>query len=274
MDVISAIIVDDEPLAREGLCVRMQDAKDFRILAKCGDGQQAIRAIREHRPDVVFMDIEMPGLSGLELVTSLQAEQATMPEVVFVTAFDNFALQAFEQQAFDYLLKPVSDERLEACLQKIRQARRANRALDERQQLDSLLGRKTGKSLDGFLQTLEQSTQPGMQELQQTLSIKCGSEWIRTALADILWIEAAGDYLCIYTQSGNHIARKTLKQMESELDARQFLRVNRATIVNLSHISRLTPNSNGEYLAQLASGQQIKVSRRYKFRLDELKSSR
>ena len=271
METISAIIIDDEPLAREGLNIRMQQMRDFEVVAQCADGLEALKTILATPPDVIFVDIEMPGLNGLELVEALHQQAVTQPKIVFVTAFKEFALEAFDYHAFDYLLKPYSEERLSACLNKLRAAYHQQQACHQQDRLDELLSRKTGKSLDGFLHSLEQSSQTGMDDLQQTISLKSGNEWLRVKLNSILWIEAAGDYMCVHTQEGTHIIRKTLKQFEKELDKNRFPRINRSAIVNMNRVTRLTPNSNGEYIAQLTSGDQVKVSRKYKFKLDELK---
>ena len=265
---ISAIIVDDEPLAREGLSLRMQGQEDFCVLAQCADGNEALASILSHQPDVVFLDIEMPGLSGIELINALNEQIEQPPKVVFVTAYQDFAVKAFDCHAFDYLLKPYTDERLYSCLDKLRSAHQEHKALALQDRLGQLLGRKTGKSLDGFIDSLER--QEGLTDMQQMISLKSGSEWIRVNLDTILWIEAAGDYMYVHTEEGNHIIRKTLKQFEQELDVQRFPRVNRSVIVNLSKITKLTPNSNGEYFAMLSSGDEVKISRKYKFKLDEL----
>ena len=265
---ISAIIVDDEPLAREGLSLRMQGQKDFCVLAQCGDGNEALESIISHRPDVVFLDIEMPGLNGMEIIDELNRQSLEPPKVVFVTAYQDFAVKAFDCQAFDYLLKPYTDERLYSCLNKLRSAHVEHQALAKQNKLGQLLGRKTGKSLDGFIDSLEK--QDGLEDVQQHISLKSGSEWVRVKLENILWIEAAGDYMYVHTEEGNHIIRKTLKQFEQELHCHQFPRVNRSVIVNIAKITKLTPNSNGEYFAMLNSGDEVKISRKYKFKLDEL----
>lgn len=270
MEQISAIIIDDEPLAREGLNIRMRSAKDFVVIGQCANGKEAFSRIMASPPDVIFVDVEMPGLNGIELVEALHKQRIELPIIVFVTAFKEFALDAFEQHAFDYLLKPYSDDRLQSCLEKLRDAYQEKHALNKQRRLDHLLSYKTGKSLDGFIQTLEHSAQTSIADLQQTMSIKSGSEWLRLKLDTINLVEAAGDYLCIYTDESNHIVRKTLKQLETELDANWFVRVNRSVIVNRQKIVKLTPNSNGEYYAHMAEGQTIKVSRRYKYKLDEL----
>lgn len=270
MGSISAIIIDDESLAREGLNVRLQELRDFKVVAKCANGVEALAAIKAQQPDVIFVDIEMPGLNGMELVKAMQSESITLPKVVFVTAFKEFALDAFSFQAFDYLLKPVSEERFIDCANKLRTSQKDEVALDQQSKLDALLTRKTGKSLNGFLQTLEQTQHAAMEELQDTISLKSGNEWLRIELASILWIEAAGDYMCVHTENDTHIIRTTLKQLEQELDRERFPRINRSAIVNLTKVVKLSPNSNGEYIAALNTGATVKVTRKYKFKLDEL----
>lgn len=271
MEQISAIIVDDEQLARQGLSARMSQSNDFKVIAEYSNGKDALQGIVSAQPDVVFVDIEMPGLNGIELAEAVHQQPIECPKIVFVTAYRDYALDAFDCHAFDYLLKPYSEERLDDCLRKLREAYEEHSALHRQQELDQLLYRKTGKSLDGFVATLEQSRQTGLDDLQQHISLKSGNEWLRVKLDEILWIEAAGDYMCVHTLDNTHIVRKTLRQFEQELDPLRFPRVNRSSIVNLTKVVKLSPNSNGEYLAQLNSGQAVKVSRKYKLKLDELR---
>lgn len=268
---LNVIIVDDEPLAREGLGLRLANDVRFKVVAKYPSATQALQAIKEFQPDVVFLDIEMPGLSGLELAEKLILLDTHQPKVVFVTAFREFALNAFESQASDYLLKPFSDQRLAACLDKLVDSFLTSGLAQQHQKLDQLLNRKTGNSISGFMRNLDVTPCGSLSELQQTVSMKSGSEWIRVKLEHIVWIEAAGDYMCVHTNDGTHIIRKTLKQLEQELDASLFPRVNRSAMINLNRLTKLTPNSNGEYIAQLNTGDSIKVSRKYKFKLDELR---
>jgi len=270
---LTAIIVDDERLAREGLMLRLVDDPRIVVVAQCPSANHALDAIEEFQPDIAFMDIEMPGLSGLELVEQWSKNTTPMPKVVFVTAFREFALNAFEFQAFDYLLKPISDDRLESCLGKLINSFFDSDVVLQHLKLDELLSRKTGNSIDGFIRNLEVTSGGSMSDLQRSVSMKSGSEWIRVKLDDISWIEAAGDYMCVHTLEGTHIIRKTLKQFEQELDPNLFPRVNRSAMINLSKLKRLTPNSNGEYLAQLTSGDSVKVSRKYKFKLEELRKN-
>jgi two-component system LytT family response regulator len=268
---LTAIIVDDERLAREGLMLRLNDDDRFDVVAQCPSAHHALDAIEQFQPDIAFVDIEMPGLSGLELAELLSKNTTPVPKVVFVTAFREFALNAFEFQAFDYLLKPFSDDRLASCLSKLAESFFDSDVVLQHLKLDELLSRKTGNSINAFIRNLEVTSGGSMSELQRTVSMKSGSEWIRVRLDDISWIEAAGDYMCVHTLEGTHIIRKTLKQFEQELDPNLFPRVNRSAMINLSKLKRLTPNSNGEYVAQLTSGESVKVSRKYKFKLEDLR---
>jgi two-component system LytT family response regulator len=269
---LTAIVVDDERLAREGLMLRLNDDARFDVVAQCPSAHHALDAIQQFQPDIAFVDIEMPGLSGIELAELLSKNTTPVPKVVFVTAFREFALNAFEFQAFDYLLKPFSDDRLASCLSKLADSFFDSDVVLQHLKLDELLSRKTGNSINGFIRNLEVTSGGSMSELQRTVSMKSGSEWIRVRLDDISWIEAAGDYMCVHTLEGTHIIRKTLKQFEQELDPNLFPRVNRSAMINLSKLKRLTPNSNGEYVAQLTSGDSVKVSRKYKFKLEELRT--
>ncbi|MGS2721802.1 LytR/AlgR family response regulator transcription factor [Paraglaciecola aestuariivivens] len=269
---LTAIIVDDEPLAREGLMLRLSTDTRFDVVAQCANAQHALKAIEQWQPDIAFIDIEMPGASGIELAADIHALTNNGLKLVFVTAFKEFALNAFEFQAFDYLLKPVSETRLESCLTKLVDTFGTQEAMQQHQKLDELLSRKTGSSLQGLIQNLELSHGGSLQELQHSISLKSGSEWVRMKLADIIWIEAAGDYMCVHTIQGTQIIRKTLKQFEQELNPRLFPRISRSAMINIEQLQKLTPNSNGEYMASLKSGEQIKVSRKYKFKLDELQT--
>ncbi|MCC2616623.1 LytTR family DNA-binding domain-containing protein [Aestuariibacter halophilus] len=271
MEQIAAVVVDDETLAREGLVKRLEEHDDITIVAQCRDGNDALSVLRATTPDVLFVDIEMPGLTGLELVTQLQREKRLPTQIVFVTAYKEFACQAFDCQAFDYLLKPFSEERLAVCLLNLRQARQVMCANQRQQQLESLLTRKTGRGVTHLIQTLDQVDRLDLAELPNTIALKSGNDWLRVPLSSIDWIEAAGDYMCLHTVKGDHIVRVTLKELEHQLDPTLFARVNRSAIINLSRLERLRPNSNGEYLALLSTGDEVKVSRKYKFRLEELR---
>jgi two-component system LytT family response regulator len=269
MNPLRVLVVNDEPLARERLSLHLSSRPNIKIIGCCNNAKNALLVIEHSQPDVIFLDLELPGMSGLELAQQLRA-QDNLTKLIFVSPFRKFALEAFECKAEDYLLKPFSDERLDQCINNVLQACKAGQIMGQYQKLDELLHRKTGSSIENLIHNLEVSTQSQLSECLQVISLKCGSEWVRVRLDSILWIEAAGDYMCVHTQDGSHIIRKTLKQLECELDNRHFLRVSRSAMVNINKLTRLTPNSNGEYLAHLCSGEQVKVGRKYRFHLDEI----
>lgn len=273
MQQISAIIVDDEPLARQGLALRLNQFDEFVLVAQCADGEEALDAITQHQPDVVFVDIEMPRMNGIELAKCMHERFVDapdkLPKIVFVTAFKEFALDAFEFQAFDYLLKPISDDRVSSCLSNLKHELQEAKTLALHQQLDSLITQKTGDSINGFIRRLEDVDYQGVSDLAQQITLKSGSDIIRIESDSLFWIEAAGDYMCVHTREGTQIIRKTLNQFEQELNPKIFARVSRSVILNISKIVKLSPNSNGEYLATLCSGDEVKVSRNYKEALFE-----
>lgn len=269
MNPLRVLVVDDESLARESLFLHLSSRPNLKIIGCCNNAKNALLIIEHSQPDVIFLDIKMPGMSGLELAQQLRA-QDNVTKLIFVTAYREFALEAFECQADDYLLKPFSAERLDQCLNNLLQACKNGQVMHQYQKLDELLHRKTGSSITNFIHSLEVSPQSQLSELQHIISLKCGSEWIRVRLDSILWFEAAGDYMCVHTQDGSHIIRKTLKQLECELDNRHFLRVSRSAMLNIDKLTKLSPNSRGEYLAHLCSGEQVKVGRKYRFHLDEI----
>lgn len=271
MKQITAMIVDDEPLAREGLLLRIQSTSSLKVVCSCASANEAMLSIKELTPDVVFLDIEMPGMSGIDFARWIQQNMNQAPKIVFVTAFREFALDAFDFEAFDYLLKPFADDRFDNCVAKLEKVYSKEALVHEHKKLDQLLVSKTGNNIDKFMHKLEQAAPGKLNEVKDTISLKSGTEWLRVKLDSILWIEAAGDYMCVHTQQGTHIIRKTLKQFQDELDTEIFTRVNRSAIINLSKLTKLTPNSNGEYIALLCSGDNVKVTRKYKLQLDELK---
>lgn len=266
---MTAMIVDDEPLAREGLLFRLNQVEEIEVICSSASAVEAKLSLKNSSPDIIFLDIEMPGMSGLDLASWLQ-EQNQHCKIVFVTAFREFALDAFDFQAFDYLLKPFTDERFDSCINKLIVSKQEELAAKEHDLLNTLLINKTGNSIDKFTHKLKTSTPGKLNQMDKTLSLKSGTEWIRVVLMDIKWIEAAGDYMCINTDQQKYIVRKTMKQFEKELDLSIFTRVNRSCIINSTKIQKLSPNSNGEYYAHLACGKKIKVSRKYKSHLSEL----
>jgi two-component system LytT family response regulator len=258
---LRTLIVDDEPLARRGLSLRLARHSDVEVVAEAGNGREAFFAICEHQPDLMFLDVQMPGVDGFELLKAVPAAQ--MPVTVFVTAYDQYALKAFEANALDYLLKPVEDARLDVALDRVRQEI-ANRDADEhRSRLLRLLGTLSGRpdlTLDEALADAVQNGRP----TDDRLAIKDAGRILRVPLDDILWIDAAGDYMCVHTGVDTHVLRATMRELEGRLDPRRFQRIHRSTIVNVARVRELRSHLNGEYFLILDSGQQLKLSRSYK----------
>lgn len=266
--MLKVIVVDDEPLARRGMLVRLADFPELTIVAECSNGEEAVAAIRQHQPDAVFLDVEMPGLDGFGVIQHLQQQQIELPYVVFVTAYDHYALSAFEVQALDYVLKPVEKERLAAAVGKLTKNFEAKDDQRHKGQLAAVVAQLTGEKTDQILQRLDQS-QPVMNDrFPEAISIKDSGEITRVPVSAIDWVDAAGDYMCIHTRDGQtHILRRTMKELEQELDPKLFVRVHRSAIVNVNTIAKLQMLANGEHQLMLTNGQAVKVSRSYKDRV-------
>ena len=268
---IRTIIVDDEPLARRGLELRLQQAPDVTIVRQCANGREAIASIAEDAPDLMFLDIQMPGVSGLDVVA--QVPQESMPMVVFVTAFDRYAIKAFEAHALDYLLKPVDDARLASALDRVRAQWHQQQAAAQREQLLALLADLQGKgeiSPDALTAAPAGSTAPALRRYATMLPIRSGRETLRLDVATIDWIDAAGDYMCLHASGHTHVLRATMKELEDILDPLVFQRVHRSTIVNLARVRSLRPHLNGECFLKLQSGQEIKLSRSFRDKVEML----
>lgn len=261
---LSTIIVDDESLARKGLAVRLAEHDDINIIAQCSNGREAIDAIKMYQPDLMFLDIQMPGQNGFEVMQTIIDENLPLPMVIFVTAFDQYALQAFDVHAQDYLLKPADEERLRQSLDKIREKLQSQQNADHKSKLVRLVSNVTGSDYETILQELESDGPVTLSHYSEILAIKDGSEVSRVPTKDILWIDAAGDYMCVHTNENTHILRKTMKQLEEMLDPKLFIRSHRSTIVNKNYIDKFCSQLNGEYFLVMNSGKELKVSRSYK----------
>jgi len=266
MTKIRTIIVDDEALSRRGLEIRLLATSDFEIVAQCSNGREAIASIASHRPDLVFLDIQMPGLSGFDVLAQLPRD--CIPLIVFVTAYDQYAIRAFDARAVDYLLKPIDDSRFVTALDRVRDRIRDRTAADQRDQLFSLIAEITGSGelvLDELLQHGRKALEPKHAEI---LPIRQGREIVRVPIASIEWIDAAGDYMCIHAGGSTHILRGTMKDLEQYLDPRLFQRVHRSTIVNLRRVKSLRAHMNGEYFLTLEGGHELKLSRTYRDKVE------
>ncbi|WP_333607025.1 LytR/AlgR family response regulator transcription factor [Arsukibacterium sp.] len=269
--MLKVIVVDDEPLARKGMLVRLAAFAELQVVAECANGQQAIESIQQLQPDVVFLDVEMPGMDGFAVLNSLRAAGIALPYIVFVTAYDHYAFTAFEVNALDYVLKPVEPERLAAAVQKVLRFHAAQDNKKHKDQLTQAVAKLTGDLPDSILQRLDNAEPVVNQSYPDAISIKDSGEIIRVPVANIDWVDAAGDYMCIHTKDGQtHILRRTMKELEQELDPRLFVRVHRSAIVNVHTIAKLQMLSNGEHQLLLTNGQSVKVSRSYKDRVKQV----
>jgi two-component system LytT family response regulator len=256
---ITTILVDDEPLAIQGLELRLQAYEDIEIVERCANGREAIRAIKTLKPDLVFLDIQMPGFDGFSVISGLADIEP--PLFVFVTAFQQHALKAFEAQAVDYLLKPVEDDRLAATIERVRQRLLERRSSEDKVRLQGILSELAP---DAVQDAMADADQPSASRYEKTLNIKDRGQIFRVDVDDIERIDAAGDYMCIYTADQTLILRETMKDLEKRLDPRKFQRIHRSTIVNLDNIKSVKPHTNGECFLVLGSNTQVKVSRSYR----------
>ena len=257
---IRTIIVDDEPLAIQGLELRLQAFDDVEIVDRCANGREAIRAIRTLKPDLAFLDIQMPGFDGFSVVAGLADIEP--PLFVFVTAFGQHALKAFEAQAVDYLMKPVEEERLAATIERVRQRLTEKRSCEDSERLKGILTEVAPEAMPDDLAS--DADVPAASRYEKIINIKDRGQIFRVEVGDIERIDAAGDYMCIYTADQTLILRETMKDLEKRLDPRKFQRIHRSTIVNLDNIKSVKPHTNGECFLVLGSNTQVKVSRSYR----------
>jgi len=265
MKVIRTVIVDDEPLARRGLVLRVEPVEDMEVVGQYSNGEEAVDGIRELRPELVFLDIQMPIMDGFEVLKRLQGPH--MPLVVFCTAYDDYAIQAFEAHALDYLLKPIDDERLEACLGRVRETLQARTARRQRDRLVELLAEVTGEPTPDLDELIEQGVAVLGKGFLEILPIRDSGHTVRLRTQDIDWIDAAGDYMCVHADGRTHVMRGTMKKLEEMLDPRHFQRVHRSTIVNIDRVKEVRSHINGEYFLILDHGIELKMSRNYRDRI-------
>ena len=265
---IEALIVDDEALARRGLKHRLNAIGDINIVGEARNGREAVKMIRELSPDLVFLDIQMPGMDGFDVIMELQGEP--MPAILFVTAFDEFAIKAFEVSAVDYLLKPIEDDRLNEALAKVRRVMSRRRDSAQKNMLLKLVGEITGESFRSISELRQKGIQNLKRKESRKLAIRDGGRTTWVKQEDIEWVDAAGDYMCVHALGETHIMRKTMKELEKELDSDYLQRIHRSTIVNIHHVKEMQSHINGEYFLTLQCGHTVKLSRTYKNKLKHL----
>ena len=261
---IKTLIVDDEPLARSGLRLRLEKFDDVEVVAECQNGLDAVSMISQHRPDLVFLDIQMPGLNGFQVINKLKELKQPIPMIIFVTAYDSYAIKAFDVHALDYLLNPADDERLSAAIKKVREYYATQSQDEQSKKLVNLVAELTGDDCEEILRKLASGEAVETNPYPDVLAIKDGSEVTRVNVSDIQWIDAAGDYMCVHALDGMHIMRKTMKELEQELNPQLFVRVHRSAIANIRYVKKLVSHISGEYHLILNNDTELKVSRSHR----------
>jgi two-component system LytT family response regulator len=273
---IRALIVDDEPLAREGVRLRLARHADVEVVGEAGDGASAVDAVRALAPDLVFLDVQMPGLTGVEVIEALPAER--MPAIVFVTAYDQYAIRAFEANALDYLLKPFDEDRFAAAVDRARRRIAERRDGEMGRRLAALLA-EYGRGADGSPAAQTASPAPpsassataeDAQRYVDRLVLKDAASVTFVPVAELDWVEADGDYMRLHTGPKSRLMRSTMAELERRLDPSRFVRIHRSTIVNVARIREMRPTFHGEYTVVLHDGVRLKLSRGYRDRLQSL----
>ena len=244
------LIADDEPLARERLRMLLRGEQWLEVVAECHNGPDAVSAIRDLRPDLVFLDVQMPGANGFEVIEAIGPSR--MPPVVFVTAYDQYALRAFDVRALDYLLKPFDRERFEQALTRARQQLHQTGDGDLERRLRQLVDdlKETPHRVDRFV-------------------IKSGGRVYFVRADEVDWIEAAGNYVKLHVGTDSHLIRETMNAVEQKLSPEVFVRIHRCHIVNIEQVRELQPWFNGEYVVFLKNGTRLTLSRGYRERLQD-----
>ena len=254
MKKIRTVIADDEPLARERLVNLLALEPDVEIVAQCRDGEEAVTAVVDHSPDLMFLDVQMPQMDGFEVIETVGSDR--MPLVIFVTAYDQHALRAFQVRALDYLLKPFDRERFTDALQRARKQ-------IERDETGDL-----GRRLLALVKDLRKE-----QPRAERLVVKSGGRLFFLRADEIDWVEAAGNYVRLHVGNTSHLLRETMSAIEARLDPEKFFRIHRSRIVNMERIQELQPWLNGEYAVLLRTGTRLTLSRGYREKLqDKLKA--
>jgi two-component system, LytTR family, response regulator len=252
-----AIIVDDEELARRGIRALLKRAGDVEVVSECGDGEEAIRAISAAEPELVYLDIQMQGKTGFDVIAALPKTKC--PHVIFITAFDRFAVRAFEIHALDYLLKPVNEERFNASLARARAA---------------VAGAHDGSMMRRFWQMAAElrasSAQERLASVTDRIPLKTHGRVMIVNVAEIDWVEADGDYVSVHLGAKSWLMRETIAAAEARLALSGFVRIHRSTLVNISRVRELLPLTKGEFRVVLLNGTELKLSRNYRFALERL----
>jgi len=258
---IRTILVDDEKLAIQGLQLRLEPFEDVEIIDTCANGREAIRKIKTEKPDLVFLDIQMPGFDGFSVVKGVMDIEP--PLFVFVTAYEEHAIRAFEANAVNYLMKPVDQDKLADTIERVRQRIAEKKSAEDAGQLLDVLTEVAPDLAADFADSSAAPTESA-DRFEKLINVKDRGQIFRVEVDSIEHIEAAGDYMIISTGDNSLVLRETMKDLERRLDPRKFQRVHRSTIVNLDQVRQVKPHTNGECFLVLESGAEVKVSRSYR----------
>ncbi|HNR55415.1 MAG TPA: LytTR family DNA-binding domain-containing protein [Flavobacteriales bacterium] len=246
MKHIRTIVVDDEPAARARIARLLDQDPEMELVAECRNGMEAIEAVNKHRPDLIFLDVQMPQLNGIETLDRIENDRK--PFVIFVTAYDQYALKAFDRNAVDYLLKPYDDDRFFSSLEKAKKH----------------IEMKLSTKLTGKLMDLMREHMHAHSEYTEQFTIRDKGREYKVNVDDIIYLRAEGNYLCLQLKERNHLYRMTMNAVESELDPARFLRIHRSFIVNTAHIRNTRYSGNNEFIFSMANGERIVSGRSYK----------
>ena len=276
--VIRTVVVDDEPLARDGLRVRLGREDDVEIVGEAADGPSAVDAILSLRPDLVFLDVQIPGFDGFDVVA--KTAQTHLPTIVFVTAYDRYALRAFEVHALDYLLKPIAHRRLQEALRRARHelGRRDRELPDHAPGSPDAEGDQSANGFDRLRSLLDEreaqlgpppTAGPAAPAPRYALrfTVRDGERYVLLRVADVDWAEASANYVRLHVGPRTYQMRTTMSELERQLDPAQFTRIHRSTIVNLDRVREIRPEWHGEYEVGLVTGATLRLSRGYRDRL-------
>jgi two-component system LytT family response regulator len=257
---IRVLVVDDEPLARAGVCELLSRDAELDVVGEAANGEEAVAAITELKPDLVMLDVQMPGMTGFEVIRTIGPER--MPAVVFTTAYDQFAVRAFEVNAVDYLLKPFDDERFAITIARAKKAVRHAHAGELSRRLVELLEKTDSPAKPALA--------PAPSPFSDRLVVKSGGRVVFLRTDEIDWVEAADYYVKLHSAGKTHLLRETMNALEDRLDPNKFFRVHRSAIVNLDRVRELQPYFRGEHVVILNDGTKLKLSRGRRAKLEQL----
>jgi len=260
---LKTILVDDELLARKLMLSYLKELPEIEVQAECANGREALAAVLELEPDLMFLDIMMPGLNGFEVIKKIQPE--LLPMVIFCTAYERYALEAFDVHAVDYIVKPLDEQRLYLAVKRaLARYQEVANSGDDKASLLGAIETITSNVAERLPVREQTKAVPLLADQEQKIAIKDRDSIKLIKVDSIAWVDAAGDYMCVHAEGETHIMRCTMKYLLDQLDDSVFKRVHRSTIVNLNCIEQVIPHTKGEYFLQIDNGERIKVSRNYR----------